>query len=517
MKTVFTIAAVLCITSLSSEPLVLPDEPNSTVSEPNQPTRRAVMGVVIPCKGMIDNGLYESIRRRTEFALDEGAEYLVYEIGTYGGLLNSADDISKYFILEVGDKAHTVAYITTEAISAGALISVSCNDIIMMENTTIGDCAPIAMGTKLEGVEREKAESFTRAAFMRAAEANNYPKALLKAMVSLRVEVWRVKNLKSDTYEFFEADKLPKDANTYDLRNKELIDRGDELLTLTASQALKYGIARAVVNDVQGVFDFLAERDGVSFTGRPMVLETSWSEEMVRWVNSPAIISILFMLALLGVYIELNTPGVGLPGLVAVICFAIIFGSKYLVGMANWVEIAIFVTGVLLLLIEIFLIPGFGIAGTAGIICILVGLFGILVSNRPDELPWPRTDFDWDLFMNGVLALLFGFAGFVFIAWLLARYLPRMQLFSSFSLAPAKAKQGTEMEVSMTAPVSGDELSIKVGDVGEVLSPLRPSGTARFGVAVVDVVAQGEFLNKGNKVEIIEIQGNRVVVRAIED
>lgn len=511
MRMAFWIAVVLWVAMLFAEPAVLPEGPNGLL-EPNQPVR-TVTAAVIPCQGMIDNGLHESIRRRTEIALEQGAEYLIYEIGTYGGLLQSADDISKYFILEVGKEAHTVAYVTTEAISAGALVSVACKDIIMGENTTIGDCAPIAVGTKLEGVEREKAESFIRAAFKRAAEANNYPEPLLTAMVSLRLEVWRVKNLESGEYEFFEADRLPKDANEYDLENKELIDKDDELLTLTASEALKYGIARAKVKDRQGVFDFLAGRDRVSFTEGPSVLETNWSEEMVRWVNSPAVISILFMLALLGVYIELNTPGVGLPGLVAVISFAIIFGSKYLVGMANWVEVAIFAIGVLLLLIEIFLIPGFGIAGTAGIICILAGLFGILISNRPDELPWPRTDFDWELFTNGALALLFGFTGFVLVAWLLAKYLPRMQLLSGLILAPAIAKRGNEMEISMTAPSGSRELSIKVGDVGEVLSPLRPSGTARFGDAVVDVVARGEFLEKGNKVKIVEIYGNRVVVK----
>ncbi len=516
MKMTVYIAVALWAAMLLAEPPVLPEEPSEMLLEPAEPVRQ-VTAAVIPCQGMIDNGLYESIQRRTEIALDEGAEYLIYEIGTYGGLLQSADDISKYLILEVGKEAHTVAYVTTEAISAGALVSVSCKDIIMGENTTIGDCAPIAMGTKLEGVEREKAESFIRAAFMRAAEANNYPEPLLKAMVSLRIEVWRVKNLKSDEYEFYEADRLPKDPNAYDLENKELIDKDDELLTLTASQALKYGIARAKVKDRQGVLDFLAERDGVSFTEEPSVLETNWSEEMVRWVNSPAVISILFMVALLGVYIEFNTPGVGLPGLVAVICFAIIFGSKYLVGMANWVEIAIFATGVLLLFVEIFLIPGFGIAGTAGIICILVGLFGILISNRPDELPWPRTDFDWELFMNGALALVFGFTGFVLAAWLLAKYLPRLQLFGGLLLAPAVAKQGDEIEISMTAPPGSSELSVKIGDIGAVLSPLRPSGTARFGNAVVDVVARGEFLGRGNKVEIVEIHGNRVVVKAVED
>jgi membrane-bound serine protease (ClpP class) len=158
----------------------------------------------------------------------------------------------------------------------------------MLENTTIGDCAPIALGAKLEGVEREKVESFTRAAFMRAAEANNYPAALLKAMVTMQTEVYKVKKLQTGKYEFFESDDLPKDPNEYDLDNKKRIVKDDELLTLTASEAFEYGIARAKVKDRAGALGFLAKRDGVTFVGEPIVLKTNWSEEMVRWVNSPA-------------------------------------------------------------------------------------------------------------------------------------------------------------------------------------------------------------------------------------
>lgn len=486
-------------------------EPNLP-ADAGQPTAKAA---VITCKDMIDDGLYKSIRRRTQLALSQGVEYLIYEIGTYGGLLDSADEISKYLILEIGKKARTVAYITTEAISAGAMISVSCQDIIMRENTTIGDCAPIMLGGKLEGVEREKVESFTRAAFMRAAEANGYPTALLKAMVTMQITVYRVKNLATGDYEFFESDELPKDPNKYDLDNKELVVGEDELLTLTASEAFEYGIARAQVKDLAGALDFLAARDGVTFIGEPMLLEPNWSEQMVRWVNSPAVMAMLVMIALLGVYIELSTPGIGLPGLVAAICFAIIIGSKYLVGLANWLEIVLFIVGVLLLLIEIFVLPGFGIAGTLGVIFILAGLFGMLIKNPPDTVPWPQNQFDWQIFVNGALGLLIGFVGFAILAWLLARYLPKIPVAGRLVLA-APQKSVVQVQQDGRADVTDSFVPlVEIGQKGISISQLHPAGKASFGGRRIDVVSRGELIEADRQIIVELIEGNCIVVKEV--
>jgi len=511
MKTpVFRLAILVLVLLSAGGPLR--GEPNSEAAAPKE-----VKAAVIVCKGLIDDGLYQSIKRRTEIALNGGVEYLIYEIGTYGGLLEAGDNISKYFILDVGKKAHTVAYITTEAISAGAMISVSCLDIIMLENTTIGDCAPIQLGGKLEGVEREKAESFVRATFDRAAEANKYPAALLRAMVSMQIEVYRVKSLQRGRNEFFEGDKLPTDANEYDLAGKELINSKDEILTLTAAKAYEYGIARTQVKNLAGVLDFLAQRDGVKFINEPAILETNWSEELVRWLNSPAVMGILVMIALLGLYIELSSPGIGLPGLIAAICFTIIIGSKYLIGLANWVEIALFVAGFLLLMIELFLIPGFGIAGILGILCMIFGIFGMLIKNPPNKLPWPETQFEWNIFTSGVIGLMVGFLGFMILAMVVSRYLPKMSFLGGLILAPSAAKQGDEMEASITAPPEVEAQALKPGDIGEVMSRLRPAGKAKFGEAIVDVVSAGEFIEIGTKVQIIMVRGNRVVVKLSEE
>jgi membrane-bound serine protease (ClpP class) len=498
---------LLCVVSFPAFAV----EPNIPVDLPQ------AKAAIITCSGLIDDGLYSSIKRRVNTALEFGANYLIFEIGTYGGLVKSADDISKYFILDLAGKTRTVAYINTEAISAGAMISVSCRDIIMRKNTTIGDCAPIQMGGKLEDVEREKAESFIRATFKRAAQANNYPDTLLEAMVSRHKKVWRVKNIKTDLYEFCEDEKLPTDTKLYNLKEKELIDNENEILTLTAAKAKEYGIARAVVNDINEAIAFLAQRDNVKFSPKIIRLEPNWSEQLVRMLNHPTVSGILFMIAMLGVYIELKTPGIVLPGLVAVLCFAIIFGSRYLTGLATWWEIAVFATGIILLALEVFVIPGFGIAGVLGILFILLSIFAILVPNRPDELPWPRYDFDdvqWRLLSNGAWSFSLGFAGFVILAYILAKFLPKTSVFGGLILAPAD--KGPVMQIDLTAPLEKTG-KLKVGDTGIAITKLRPAGQARFNNAVVDVVTEGDLIEKDRRIKIIQIQGNRVVVKQITD
>lgn len=472
--------------------------------------------VVISCHEMIDDGLYQSIVRRGNQAVQNGADYLILDISTYGGLVQSADDISKYLILDIGKKIHTVAYVSTEAISAGAMISTSCKDIIMRENTTIGCSAPISMSGQLEGAEREKIESFVRATFSRAAEANGYPEALLKAMVSQDLEVWQVNNRKTNQPEYFEKEFLPEDPNTYDLDHKKLIVKEGELLTLTAAKAQEYGIARAIVADLDEAIAFLEKRDQVVFTRPIPTLETNWSEELVRFLNSPMVVSILILGILLGIYVELNTPGLGLPSLLAITCLIILVGSKYLIGMANWIEIAILILGVILLLIEIFIIPGFGVTGVAGILCIFAGLFGMLIRNAPDELPWPKEKMEWDILFDNLAGITGGFLVFLILAYLLAKYLFPKGTFIK-GLVLTDTVPSADLPISATGIPQASEKMLQVGDRGEIVSICRPAGQARFGEKIVDVVSEAAFIQPGRKVIVLKIRGNRVVVKEYEE
>lgn len=505
MRTTFRIITLIGFTLLAFHAFAA-EEPNQPATTP-QPGKACV----ITLKGMIDDGLYQSLKRRTQEALDDGATHIVYEVSTYGGLVSSADDISKFLVHDVKPKAHTIAYVVTEAISAGSWISVSCDDVIMKENTKIGDCAPVSMEGKIEGVEREKTESYIRASFRAMGEANNYPIPVLEAMVTQQIEVWRVKNIESGKYSFFEGDQLPTDPEVWDLDTKKLIDSKEQLVTLTASEAKEYSVARTVVKNIDGVLDFIAARDSIAFSGTPQRIETNWSEEMVRWVNSPAVAGILLMIGLLGIYIEFNHPGLVLPAICAICAFAILFGSKYLIGLANYIEIVIFVAGLILVIIELFVLPHFGLLGGLGVLMMFVGFIAMFLPNTPGEIPWPRNPFEWDMFKSGLTTMAIGFIGFVIGAMIAAQYLPKTRLFAQFTLTPPGPR--AQEVVSMTAPHEA-KAELKVGDEGEVLSPLRPSGRAMFNAAVVDVVAQAEFLPKGTKVKIAAIEGNRVVVKA---
>ena len=141
----------------------------------------------------------------------------------------------------------------------------------------------------------------------------------------------------------------------------------------------------------------------------------------------------------------------------------------------------------------------------------------MLVKNPPDQLPYPQSPLDWQLFLNGVMGLLFGFIGFVVLAWLSGRYLPRLEFLSGLILAPAVAKKGDEYELCQTGEPEAVTINVSLGDIGEVVSTLRPVGEAKFGNIIVDVVAVAEFLEKGTRVKVIQIHGNRVVVKNIEN
>jgi len=217
------------------------------------------------------------------------------------------------------------------------------------------------------------------------------------------------------------------------------------------------------------------------------------------------------MVAMLAIYVELNSPGLGLPGAVAVLALVILFGSKFLIGMANWWEIAVFVIGLGLLILEIFVIPGFGIAGISGVLLILFSLVAMMVSNPPGDLPVPSAPFEKEMFEKQFLWTVAGFIFFVVIAYFFGRYFHRMPITNRLVLqAPtdsATVRSGGQAAPAPTMP------PVKIGQTGVALSSLRPSGNAKFGPFRLTVVTRGELIEAKRNIRVVAIEGNSIIVK----
>ncbi|MCJ7543313.1 MAG: hypothetical protein MUP47_01905 [Phycisphaerae bacterium] len=473
---------------------------------------------VIPIDGAITDTLADALERKVLRCKASGAELVIFRLNTPGGSGEAMDRIVQLILDELGS-IRTVAFVAPKALSAGAIISLACNEIVMTPTAVIGDAMPIMIGpeglVEIPPKERGKFESAARGQVRVLAGRNGYNLDLCEAMVTITHELWLIRHAGTGELRIVEATewrhrvagappstapaggKPPTDGSWEYLRT---LDGPEELVTLTAEEATFDGLAAEVAASLVA----LGER--YDLPGPPTILEDTWSERLVTFLTSPAVVAVLFFAGLLCVYVEMHTPGFGVAGTTAILCFAILFGSRYLVGMAAWWEIALFALGLALLGVEVFVTPGFGVAGIAGILCCAVALLAMFVPNAPLSLPIPTTKLDWRVLGRGVLALSVAFIAAVVAMPLLARVLPKVPVASRLVLAPPAA--------AAAPPVSDSSPSrtIQVGQRGVVTATCRPAGVARFNETLVDVVAEGAFIYPGTAVVVLKNEGNRIVV-----
>ena len=454
---------------------------------------------IIPLSGMIDGGIYNSLTRRVEIAKENGSNLIIFELDTYGGQLEPAFEISEHISNIKNTK--TIAFIPTKAISAGSLIAISCNEIYMAPQAELGDCEPIVPssegGYKTVG---EKIQTVLRTKFRKFAEKNGYPVLLAEAMVTKEIEVYHV--VTEDRPDgFYISGRELKEMNDEEkkkLKSKKLIIEEGKLLTMYAKEAYEYQFAKEIVEDRNSLLKLL-NLENVT----PDILETNWSEEMVRFLGRIA--PVLLGIGLAALWMEFKSPGFGLPGIVGILCLAIVFLSKHLVGLAETPEIIIFFVGIVLIAVEILFIPGFGIAGIPGIILILIGA---ILSFQ--DFTIPRTPYDVDLFITNIFAVMCSIIGSGIAIFLMFKFMPGMPLFNRLVLTTSETTQSGF--VIPPQPAGGSDLT---GAKGMALTALHPTGKIEENNNTLDVVTDGEFIEKGQTVEIIEIRGNRIVVKAL--
>ena len=407
----------------------------------------------------IDLGLAPYITRVIDEAERENADAIIFKINTLGGRVDAAIQIKDAII---SSKILTIAFIDHRAISAGALIALSNKKIVMVPAGSIGAATVVDQSGQKVG---EKYQSFMRSEMRSIAEKNGRPVDICQGMVDERIVV------------------------------PGLVD-STQLITLTTDEAIKYGIADTVVSDLNDVLkDF-------NLSGAKVIdVRPNWAEDTVKFLNNPIVSSILIMIGIFGLFAEIKHPGFGLPGIAGVIALLLFFGSSYILDLASILDIILFAAGVVLLILEIFVIPGFGVAGILGIIFVIASLFLALIGG---SLPFVDTQ----QVSIAVIQLASALVAAILLIILLARFLPKSTVFSRLVLSNEEnADKGF---------VSSKSLSELIGREGKALTTLRPAGMADFNGEKIDVVADGDYVQQGSKLKVLRVEGSKVVVREIK-
>ena len=424
----------------------------------------------VPIHDTIDLGLPPFIERSITEAENSQADVIIFDINTFGGRVDAATQIKDAIL---NSKIPTVAFINKRAISAGALISLSCESIYMTGGGTIGAATAVDMqGNK----GTEKVISYMREEMAATAEKRGRNTDIAKGMVDEDL---------SFTHLVMNGDSIIVN----DLEGR----KEGKLITLTTQLALKYNIADGTVDTFDELLQFLGHKNA-------NVKKTSenWSEAFVRFLTNPIVASLLTTFGFLGILFELQSPGWGIPGSFGLACLVLSLGASYIAELATMSDFIIIIFGMSLLLVEVLVIPGFGIIGIAGIVAILWGFWELLLPDIP---------VDGEIATQAATGLTIGILGGLVGMVLLFRLLTKTKFWEDITSPGIQSK---EAGYSTTLGLEGS-----IGKQGIAESDLHPSGWVLLGDLKVFVVSEGEFIGKGLTVKVLSVDGNRVVVREV--
>jgi membrane-bound serine protease (ClpP class) len=413
---------------------------------------------VVSIEGMIDLGLAPFLSRAIREAEDAGAAAVLLDINTFGGRVDAAVAMRDTLL---NAPVRTIAFVNQRAISAGALIALACETLIMAPGGTIGAAAPVVGGGTGETQPAdEKSVSYVRKEFRATAETRNRPPEIAEAMVDADVEI------------------------------AGLVAKG-KLLTLTTSEALEHEVAELTADTIDAA---------LAAAGLPGAevrrARQTWAETLVRFLTNPVVSSLLMTVGLLGLLVEIRTPGFAVPGTIGVLSLGLFFWGHWIVQLAGWEELLLVSLGVLLLALEVFVIPGTSVAGIGGILALVAGLGMALVGAGA------TVSVIISALGRVAISILLAMAG----AFALLRMLPHLPFGRRLVL-----EAGMQAELGYVSAPDSDHRWL--GRTGTALSPLRPAGIADIDGARVDVVSDGGFIDAGTAIEVTRVDGNRVVVR----
>ncbi len=421
------------------------------------------------------NTLY-LVRRGLREAEAKKAAAVVLDMRTNGGRVDVTEDLIR--LLERAPMK-TYTFVDGKAYSAGAIIAGATDKIFMTPGSVIGAATPIILTpggglSEAPTAEREKMNSAMRALVRATAQQKGHNPDVFEAMV--------------------DADRGLK------IDDKEITAKG-KLLTLTSDEAVReYGkppkalLSAGTVKSLDELLEKVGLKGANTFTVAP-----SGFEQLARWITT--ISPLLILVGFLALYIEMSHPGMALPAFVAVICFAIYFLGYFVAGLAGWEHMALFVFGLALLAVEFFLFPGHFLSAALGTIAVLAALVLAMTGWSPGEPTLPS----WTELQMPLLKVFGGMIGAGIVALALGRYLPKSTLFKKMELVAAT-------NTAEGYSTSTGEAKSLLGATGVAETNLRPSGKGRFGDRLVDVVTEGDLIEKGKPITITKVEGSRVVV-----
>ncbi len=439
---------------------------------------------ILPVREGIETPMVHLVRRGVKAAMEAGADCLVLDMDTNGGRIDKTEEI----ITILGQfKGRTVTFVNRRAFSAGAFISFATQQIYMAPEAVIGAAAPIMMAPgggpqALPDTVEAKMVSACAALVRASAEKNGHNVEVADAMVR------RTKEL---------------------ILDGEVLNRPGEILTLTSQAAAKtYGnppkplLSSGTVESIDALLATL----GAANAQRSVIRPTGW-EQIATWLSSGWVSSILLILGIGGLYIEFKTPGFGLPGIVGIVAFALYFLGGYLAGLSGAEWILVFLVGVVLLMVELFLLQGSIVIGLGGVLLMMVSLFMALADAYPNPGKWLPSFAGPEAFHLPIQSLTWAMLGGVVMVVVLSRVLPRTPVYREL------VSQGASGQTADQAREKDRERWM--GKEGVAVSSLRPSGKARFGDELLDVVSQGEMIEKGTPLRIVGFSTTGPVVQSL--
>jgi membrane-bound serine protease (ClpP class) len=456
--------------------------------------------VWIKIQGPIDSVKRAYLGRRIEQAQKEGANLVFFQIDSPGGIDTAADGMADTIAGLKNMK--TVAFVDDRALGVSALVALACNDIAVRKGARLGDVRQIVTGDgQLEELDPRLIQILAgRAANL--AEQKGHPPAVARAMVDPAAVLVHARDNTTAASCFVLQSQVQAEPGRY--LAPEVVKPAGKVLTVTGEEADTYGLGRAVSDEEE-----LKARYGLR--GKTIRVDgPTWVDSLVSVLTDPFVSWLLLFVGLFMLVLELKLPGIGLPAITSALAFVLFFWSHYLSGTADQLEIILFLVGMVCLGLELFVFPGFGVFGMSGVLLVLTSI--VMASHT---FVWPTQEYEYREMGHTLLQVLIAMAAVGGCAAMVARYFPSLPLLNRLVL---KAEPWTGLEDAVEKPPVDDydALAFLVGETGRTTTVLRPSGKARFGERLIDVTADGFYIETDSLVEVVDVQGPRVIVKRVD-